>query len=132
LLAACPVLIVAGFWLGRQLETPLARVHPLVRQAERVYQEQSGEVQGTTDASDAFRNTGRPAGELSAEATRLRGAFRQAGGWFVAWVGLVVGVKLVYLSVRRRRTDYQPDRAACVSCGRCFWYCPCEHAPRAS
>jgi len=23
---------------------------------------------------------------------------------------------------------HQPDRAACVSCGRCFWYCPCEHA----
>ncbi len=42
--------------------------------------------------------------------------------------GLVVGVKLIYLSVRRRRADYQPDRAACVSCGRCFWYCPCEHA----
>jgi NosR/NirI family transcriptional regulator, nitrous oxide reductase regulator len=35
-------------------------------------------------------------------------------------------VKLIHLSLRRRRTDYQPDRAACVSCGRCFWYCPGE------
>ncbi len=128
LLVACPLLVAAGFWLGRQLETPLARVHPIVRQAERVYQEQAGEVQGTTDTSDAFRNTGRPADELYAEATRLRAAFRRAGGWFGAWVGLVVGVKLIYLSLRRRRADYQPDRATCVSCGRCFWYCPCEHA----
>jgi NosR/NirI family transcriptional regulator, nitrous oxide reductase regulator len=127
LLLACPALIVAGFWLGRKLETPIARLHPVVRQAERVREEQTGEVQGTTDASDAFRNTGRPAAELYAEALRLREASRQAGGWFGAWVGLVVGVKLIYLTVRRRRTDYQPDRAACVSCGRCFWYCPCEH-----
>ena len=52
------------------------------------------------------------------------------GGWFGAWVGLVVGVKLIHLSVRRRRTDYQPDRTACVSCGRCFWYCPGEQARR--
>jgi len=132
LLAACPVLMLIGFWLGRQLETPLAQTHPVVRQAERVYQEQAGEVQGTTDASDAFRNTGRPAGELYAEAVRLQSAFRQAGGWFGAWVGLVIGVKLIYLSVRRRRTDYQPDRAACVSCGRCFWYCPCEHVRQGS
>jgi NosR/NirI family transcriptional regulator, nitrous oxide reductase regulator len=130
LLVACPLLVVVGLWLGRQLETPLARVHPLVRQAERVRQEQSGEVQGTIDVSDAFRNTGRPVGELYADAVRLRGASRRAGGWFGAWVGLVIGVKLIYLSIRRRRTDYQPDRAACVSCGRCFWYCPCEHATR--
>jgi Pyruvate/2-oxoacid:ferredoxin oxidoreductase delta subunit len=43
-------------------------------------------------------------------------------------VGLVFGVKLVQLTVRRQRTDFEPDRGACVSCGRCFWYCPEEHA----
>jgi ferredoxin len=30
--------------------------------------------------------------------------------------------------IRRRRTDYQPDRSNCVACGRCFWYCPSEQA----
>jgi NosR/NirI family transcriptional regulator, nitrous oxide reductase regulator len=128
LLLACPVLIVAGFWLGRKLETPIARLQPVVRQAERIRLEQTGMVQGTTDVSDAFRNTGCPATELYAEAAVIRGLSRRAGGWFGAWVGLVVGVKMIYLSIRRRRTDYEPDRAACVSCGRCFWYCPCEQA----
>ena len=37
-----------------------------------------------------------------------------------------MGIKLVSLSLRRRCTDYQPDKANCVSCGRCFWYCPPE------
>ncbi len=128
LLLLCPALIVAGSWLGRRLEIPLAQVHPTVRLADRIRLEQTGRVEGTVDASDAFRNTGRPADDLYQEASALSGEFRRAGGWFGAWVGLVVGAKLIYLSVRRRRSDYQPDRAACVSCGRCFWYCPGEQA----
>jgi ferredoxin len=127
-LALCPVLIAVGFWLGRKLEVPLAQLHPTVRLAERIRLEQTDRVEGTIDSSDAFRNTGQATDDLYREATALSGRFRWAGGWFGAWVGLVIGGKLIYLSVRRRRTDYQPDRAACVSCGRCFWYCPSEQA----
>lgn len=130
LLILCPVLVAAGFGLGRQLEVPLARLHPTVRLADRIRLEQTGRAEGTSDASDAFRNTGRRADDLFGEAMALSDWFRWAGGGFGAWVGLVVGVKLLHLSVRRRRTDYQPDRTACVSCGRCFWYCPGEQARR--
>ena len=77
-----------------------------------------------------FRNTGMPSGELYRAAVDKAGQFRLAGGLFGAWVGLVIGAKLIHLSVRRRRTDYQPDRANCVSCGRCFWYCPNEQSRR--
>jgi NosR/NirI family transcriptional regulator, nitrous oxide reductase regulator len=129
-LAALPALVAGGFWLGRLLETPLAQVHPTVRLADRVALEHSGKVQGMTDASDAFYRTGRPVSALMADARRLHAAFRTAAGWLGAWVGLVVGVKLIYLSMRRRRVGYQPDRAACVSCGRCFWYCPGDKGPR--
>jgi NAD-dependent dihydropyrimidine dehydrogenase PreA subunit len=59
-------------------------------------------------------------------ANDLQKWFATAGAWFGAYVGLVIGVKLIYLAVRRRREDYQPDRSGCVSCGRCFWYCPEE------
>ena len=68
----------------------------------------------------------RPPEELYAEARALHGQFGYAGAWLGGWVGLVIGVKLVYLSIRRRRDEYQPDRGNCVSCGRCFWYCPEE------
>ena len=43
-----------------------------------------------------------------------------------AWVGLVIGVKLIALSVRVTRTDFEPDRGACVACARCFLSCPQE------
>jgi len=128
LIGLFPLLVLLGFWLGTRLEAPLSRLHPTVRLADRIRQEQTGRVEGTIDASDAFRNTGRATDNLYREALALTATFRTAGGWFGAWVGLVIGVKLIHLSVRRRRSDYQPDRAACVSCGRCFWYCPGEQA----
>jgi len=124
LLVLLPVLVGFGAWLGTRLDVPLAQAHPTVRLAERMHLEQTGRVEGTTDASDAFRNTGQPVEQLHAEAAALLGTFRTAGAWFGAWVALVVGGKLIHLSVRRRRTDWQPIRANCVACGRCFRYCP--------
>lgn len=125
-LAIFPLLVAAGAWIGHSMGVPLSRLHPTAALAERVRLEETGAVQGTTDASDAFRNTGRPAKELYAEALVLHQRFATAGGWFGAWIGLVLGAKLIHLSIRRRRSEYQPDKANCVSCGRCFWYCPAE------
>jgi ferredoxin len=64
--------------------------------------------------------------EILTEAAAIRRKF-VTGGWiFGAWVGLVIGVKLISLSVPRRRTDYEPDRGDCFACARCFEYCPNE------
>ena len=79
------------------------------------------------DEVEAFRGTGESVESLYAAEARIRRKFAIGGTIFGGWVGLVFGVKLVRLSIRRRRKDYEPDRAACVSCGRCFWYCPEEH-----
>lgn len=126
LLLLVPVLLLVGGFLGMQLAGPFARMHRTVRQADRVRLEQAGLVEGTTDLSDAFYVTRRPVDELYAEARAVEDRFRPGAALLGAWVGLVVGVKLVYLSIHRTRTDFEPDRAACVSCGRCFAYCPIE------
>ncbi|GAG25264.1 unnamed protein product, partial [marine sediment metagenome] len=128
LILLLPVLVAAGVVLGRGLKVPLSRLHPTVRLADRVRLEETGKVSGTIDASEAFRNSGRKVEDLYLDAIRQTKRFSTAGGWLGAWVGLVIGLKLIHLSVRRRRTDYQPDRTNCVSCGRCFWYCPNEQA----
>ena len=165
LLLLLPVLVVCGGWLGTRLAVPLSRLHPVIRLAERVRLEETGRVEGSTDASDAFRDTGRPVEELYREAMQKTNQFAFTGGtpgrwlrlprgwldmpiaqkaravyaklcavggagWLGAWLGLVIGVKLIHLSVRRRRIGYRPDRTGCVSCGRCFWYCPEEQARR--
>jgi ferredoxin len=71
-----------------------------------------------------YRNTGRTAAALAGEVAASGGRFTWAGRIAGALLGLVLGLKLVHLSVRRRREFHQIDRARCVSCGRCFRYCP--------
>ena len=126
-LLSVPVLILCGVLVGMLLGTPLSKLDTDVRLAERIIQEDAGEVEGMTDASEAFRNTGQSTSLLIEHAVDRRERFGWLGMVLGGWVGLVIGVKLVMLAVRRRRVDYEPDRARCVSCARCYWYCPGEH-----
>jgi len=126
-LVLLPVLVAAGAWGGHKLKAPLARMHPTVRTAERVYLEETGQVEGTDDVSDAFRATGRASGDLYRQASVLRDRFALGGVLLGAFLGFVVAGKLIALSVRRRRSDYEADPAGCLACGRCYRYCPKEH-----
>jgi polyferredoxin len=138
LLLLLPILMFSGYQLGGLLKVPLSRVNQTVRLAEYVRIDELRKATEATEpagsayapfaanAVNAYRNTGRPLKELYQQAVDLRKWFATAGAWFGAYVGLVIGVKLIHLSLRRRRIDYQPDRSGCVSCGRCFWYCPEE------
>lgn len=126
LLILVPLLLAGGGCFGWYLGEPFSRVHFTVQQAQRVRLEETGRITGTDDISDAFYKTQRPREELYAEADAIRGRFDIGGTLLGVWVGLVVAVKLIHLSVYRTRTDYEPDRATCLSCGRCFKYCPVE------
>ena len=126
LLFLLPVLIFSGGLIGSALKEVTSRMHATVRLAERVYLEQAGVVEGTTDASDAFRATGKEVKELYADASAIHTKFGLGEWLFGGFVGLVIGLKLIAVSVRRQRTDYEADRAGCLACGRCFEYCPKE------
>ncbi len=127
-LAVVPLLIASGTLLGWAVRAPLASLHPTVQLAGQVRLERPSQAKTRTDATEAFHATGDTDESLYQRADAVVGKFAWGGALFGGWVGLVFAVKLVQLSVRRRRTDYEPDRGACVSCGRSFWYCPEEHA----
>lgn len=121
-----PILVFLGGWLGSGLKTVMARIHPTVRLAERVYLEETGQVKGTIDESSAFRATGNSVQKLYKDASSIRAQFG-LGGWLLGgFVGLVAAIRLISLSVWRQRKDYEADRASCLACGRCFEYCPRE------
>ncbi|MFV1966614.1 MAG: 4Fe-4S binding protein [Pirellulaceae bacterium] len=126
LLLLAPVLIGLLGWLGTLLAVPLSHLDPEVQLAEQLRREDLGLTDTMTDASEAFRNARHSVSDLYQATLLEREQFRWLGGALGVWVGLVVSIKLISLSIRRRRDEFLPNRTGCVSCGRCFWYCPVE------
>jgi NAD-dependent dihydropyrimidine dehydrogenase PreA subunit len=130
LLAALPFLVCLGAWGGAKLSPLASRLHPTVSLADRyVNQGQNPVAYGalTPEALSLERAEANPDVVL-ADAARLHHRFDLAAMLFGGWAGLVIGVKLIALSPRQKRTDYEPDRGACFACARCFNDCPNERA----
>jgi ferredoxin len=128
LLVALPVLVAAGSWGGSKLSPVAARLHPTVALADRYRRQQREPVSYgvmTPEALSLARVEENPEAVLAAAAD-LRRRFKLAAILFGAWAGLVLAVKLISLSLRQKRTDYEPDRGACFACARCFVRCPNE------
>lgn len=130
LLIALPVLIALGGWIGHSFAPLAARTHTTVALAERIWMEESQRVTGTTDASQYFRATGQSVATLYDRAAAIRTRFNRGSWFFGGFLGLILGGKLILLSLRPHQTDYEADRGGCVSCGRCFQYCPKEQERR--
>ncbi len=128
-LCAMPLLVGAGIGLGLVAHVPLSRFHPDVRLAERVAAEKQGLVEGTTEESAAFYESPVAVDVLLTKGKLLRAKIRTASGMLGAWIGLVVACKLLHLSVKRKRTDYEPDRGDCYSCARCSDACSVGRVP---
>ena len=128
LLVLLPFLIAGGGWLGSKFSAPASKMHPTVSLAEALLRSQQalskpGPLSPDELALERARQTPQ---ELLAEAAAIRRKFVAGSTLFGAWIGLVIGAKLISLSLQRRRTDYEPDRGECFGCARCFEYCPNE------
>lgn len=128
LLVLLPGLLGAGAWLGAAASQAAARAHPTVALAERYRRERPAPVQYgvQTPAALALERAHRESSVILSEARDIQRRFARGGLLFGGWTGLVIGAKLISLSVQRRRTDFEPDRGACLACARCFAYCPNE------
>jgi ferredoxin len=128
MLALLPVLLAGGGWLGSQFGAPASRLHPTVSLADQLVRaEGTAPKFGALSPDDlALERARQTPKEILTEAAVIRRKFAKGGWIFGAWVGLVIGAKLISLSVRRQRTDYEPDRGDCFACARCFEYCPNE------
>ena len=128
LLALLPVIVTVGAGLTRLGSTVLSHMHRTVLLADRVWAEEQGRVTGHTDDSAAFGTQGLQSADLYRDAGAIIAEY-YLGSWFlVAWIGLVFGLRMIGLAVRRRRDEYEVDAAACVACTRCYAACPVQHA----
>lgn len=134
LLLLTPAIVAVTAWTGMTAHGLVARLHPTVRLAERVAAEEQGAAPRgeTTIESDAFRAGKQSPAELYAEANAIEHRFKRASAWFGGFMGLVICGKLLRLSVIRKSSDYVADRGTCLSCARCFAYCPVEATPESA
>jgi NosR/NirI family transcriptional regulator, nitrous oxide reductase regulator len=128
LIVLLPVLVLGGAWVGKQFGPAAARMHPTVALGERYLKEQRNPVPlgVQTPSALALARAEQDPKTLLTRAVDIRQRFGLATLLFGGWVGLVLGIKLIALALRQRRTDYEPDRGSCVACARCFTYCPNE------
>ena len=128
LLIALPALVALGALAGWKLGPAAASLHPTVALAERYLRQQQhpAALAPMTPASLSIARVGENPKAFLDSAEDLRGRFAIAAAVFGAWAGLVWGAKLISLSLRHKRTDYEPDRGACFACARCFNDCPNE------
>jgi ferredoxin len=126
--ALLPVLIAGGVWLGGLFANSASRMHPAVQLANRFIKakETIPKAAVLTPQELAIERARRAPRETLLEAAKIRAKFQFGTRLFGGWVGLVIGAKLTSLALRRKRSDYEPDRGDCFACARCFEYCPNE------
>ena len=119
-----PVMIIAGALLMRMASPNLSRAHKDVRLYNQVIQHEAQPEEELSLELEAFYGQGRSVEEITAlyeaKVTEYRFWCTIAG----ALMGLVIGLALIRLSVKRSRKQYEINHANCVACGQCFNYCP--------
>ena len=126
ILILLPLVVAVSGWVGSRLYVPFSRAHDTVSLAEEIYLENSGGRTEMTDSTRAFRASGHPTEELYAEARVVQQRFKTGGWWLGGFIALVLMLKILAFSLRRRQPEYDVDTGSCLSCARCFSYCPYE------
>lgn len=119
-----PLMIVAGALLLRFVSGELSRAHKDVRLYDMVIQQETDPQDVLSVELEAFYGQGGTVEELTQRYDVIQTDFKLYSTIAGALIGLVIGITLINLSVKRTRHQYGINHAACVACGRCFSYCP--------
>lgn len=119
-----PLWIFIGGFTGSKIHPWLSKVHPKVYLAELLITHPEAKNDLKNLDVQAFLSAGKSMDTLVQEASVIRREFYYGGWWVGGFLGLVIGLTLLSQVVYRNKTDYEPNKINCVSCGRCMSYCP--------
>ena len=124
--ALIPLLMLVGGFALSSSHVFLAKAHPDVYLAHLLIQKPSVMEDPENLDVQTFLGSDRTIDQLVESAGTIQAGF-YTGAWLTgAFIGLVAGMFLVSQYTVRRRTDYEPNRGDCYSCGRCMKYCPVQ------
>lgn len=119
-----PLMTVAGAVLLRTASADLSRANKDVHLYDLVMQQEADPQDELSLELEAFYGQGRTLDDLTEKYQKVQADFKLYATIAGALIGLVLGLTLINLSVKRTRKQYRIDPAACVACGKCFSYCP--------
>ena len=123
-LIVLPVMIFSGACVMFLLSGQLSRVNKEVRLYEMVREnEKNPQAIQNIDVQTFYMQDGKVE-DLEQRIGMIKIRFDNYSISVGAFLGLVIGLTLISLSTKRSRKYYEIDNAHCVSCGRCFSYCP--------
>lgn len=119
-----PVLAAAFGLILYNLAPSLSVVNDNVKLAREVRLETEKGTKAVSKAAIAFYESGKTEDELYDEEQKIIERFRKGSPWVGIFLGLSLGISFFRIMTRKIRTDYEPDRGRCYSCGKCFKFCP--------
>ncbi|NDP21949.1 MAG: 4Fe-4S binding protein [Paludibacter sp.] len=121
-----PFFMFSGGFIVSRLYKPISTIHPTVKLAEEIKWEKDNNKKTETEESLAFHSTGVPREQLFKDAADIQKFYLYATWIGGALLGLFFGIGLLKTAIVRKQIDYEPDKGNCVSCGKCYKYCPVE------
>ena len=119
-----PLWVGLGGFAGSRMQVPLSMINRTVYLADLIVKHPEVKEDPNNIDVRSFLSLGKSTEKLMAEALEIRKEF-YIGGWLLGgFMGLVIGSRLMQLSVFRRRDDWEPNKTNCLSCARCMSYCP--------
>jgi polyferredoxin len=119
-----PAAVAAGAFIMNRAAATLEGVNKDIRLYDQVMRNEADPQNIQPVDVETFFAQGGTIVELEERAAGIRREFKAYSAVAGGFIGLVVALTLIGLSLKRTRKHYEIDRAACVNCGRCFGYCP--------
>ena len=119
-----PLMVVAGAILMRSVSSDLSRVNKDVKLYDMVMKQEANPQDVLSLELEAFYGRDDSVESLTERYDMIQDVFSYYATIAGAIIGLVIGLTLIGLSIKRTRKQYGIDHKNCVACGRCFSYCP--------
>ena len=121
-----PVFILLAGLAGSIIAVPISGLNPqisLYRQVSRESYQNNREIKPEIEA---FLSSKQTKSDLYRQAIAIRKRF-VGGGWILGGIfGLIIGLRIIGLTIIPNRKQFEPDPMQCYHCGRCFNCCPKE------
>jgi len=119
-----PLFAITGAYIFYSLAPALSGMNSDVRLAREIRTENETGIESASKAVSSFKESGKTEADLFLDEEIIIRRFRKASPRAGIFLGISLGIGMISLTIRSKRSEYKPHQGKCYSCGRCFKYCP--------